>query len=221
MPEAPASTGSLQETRFGFVARVPWFNRRASALLCNGSVQNKSVRFGTLEPAHLTLAKQSILPALAVFTLAICMRAAHQEFSREFYALGLVAFLICGQVFSPLDLRSHTDTARLYKAASKKLLEWCCVVAILMFLSVSFKLTPSFPRSVIVSLVHRDAVCDVARRLLEHAACQVARIRTRDGATLYHHRCQRRRARARAAHRSELRPAASSADFSITEVRID
>jgi putative colanic acid biosynthesis UDP-glucose lipid carrier transferase len=151
MPEAPASTGSLQENRFGFVARVPWFNRRASALLCDGSVQDKSVRFGTLEPAHLTLAKQSILPALAVFTLAICMRAGHQAFSREFYALGLVAFLICAQVFSPLDLRSNTDTARVYKAASKKLLEWCCVVAILMFLSVSFKLTPSFPRNVIVS----------------------------------------------------------------------
>src|SRR5271166_4744446 len=150
MPEAPASTESLQEDGFRFAARVPWLNRRASALLCNGSVQNKSVRFGSLEPAHVTLAKQCILPSLVVLTLALCIRAGGHALSREFYALGLVAFLISVQVFSPLDLRHHTGAERVYKAAARMLLEWSCVVAILMFLSVSFRLT-IFSREIILS----------------------------------------------------------------------
>src|SRR5450631_3642796 len=120
MPEAPASSGSLPRYRL----RLPWLNRRASALICNGSVQNKIVRFGNLEPAHVTLAKQCILPLLVSLTLALCMHAGGHPLSREFYALGLVAFLISAQVFSPLDLRNHTGSERVYKAAARMLLEW-------------------------------------------------------------------------------------------------
>jgi putative colanic acid biosysnthesis UDP-glucose lipid carrier transferase len=149
MPEVPASSGSLPHYRLR--VRLPWLSRRASALICNGSVQNKIVRFGSLEPAHVTLAKQCILPSLVVLTLALCMRAGGQSLSREFYALGLVAFLISAQVFSPLDLRNHTGSQRVYKAASRMLLEWSCVVAILMFLSASFRLTQLFSRNMVVS----------------------------------------------------------------------
>ena len=152
MPEAPASTGSLQEDRFRFAARVPWLNRQASALLCNGSVQNKSVRFGSLEPAHVTLAKQCILPSLVVLTLTLCVRAGAHPLSREFYALGLIAFLISAQVFSPLELRNNqSGWERRYKFAARMLIEWGCVVTILLFLSVSFRLTQLFPRHMIVS----------------------------------------------------------------------
>ena len=149
MSEAPASSESLPTYRLRL--RLPWLSHRPSALICNGSVQNKIVRFGSLEPAYLTLAKQIILPSLVVLMLAICMRVAGQSLSREVCALGLVAFLIATQFLSPLEFRNRNDAHHLYKTASRMLLEWSCVVAILVFLSVSFKLPQFLSRSIIVA----------------------------------------------------------------------
>ena len=74
MPEPSAGTESLSPDRVQL--RAPWFSRRpASELLCNGSMQNKAVRFGSLEPAHVTLARQSLLPLVVVLTLAACVLA--------------------------------------------------------------------------------------------------------------------------------------------------
>ena len=86
--------------------RLQWFKRRTSALLGNGSIQNKAVRFGSLEPAHITLVKRSALPLLAVFVLALVMRVSGKPWPREFYALELVSFLITAQILSPLHLRN-------------------------------------------------------------------------------------------------------------------
>jgi putative colanic acid biosysnthesis UDP-glucose lipid carrier transferase len=131
--------------------RLHWFKRRTSALLGNGSIQNKAVRFGTLEPAHITLVKRSALPLLAVLVLALVMRISGKPWPREFYALELVSFLITAQVLSPLDLRNLDDAKRLWKAATRILLEWSCVVAILVFLSMAFKLTHVFSRNIVIS----------------------------------------------------------------------
>src|SRR5258708_4969945 len=131
--------------------RAPWSNRPASELLCDGSVQNKAVRFGSLEPAHVTLAKQYILPLVVVLALAVCVLACGQSLTLQFCALGLVAFLITAQVFSPLDLGNSPGARRTHKIVSRILLEWSCVVAVLVFLSASFKLTHLFPRYVIAS----------------------------------------------------------------------
>lgn len=149
MSEIPASNGSLSEERLQ--DRLPWFRRRASSLLGNGSVEDKAVRFGSLEPAHITLVKQSILPLIVVLVLAICTLFSGQSLSLEFYALGLVAFLIAAQVFSPLDLRNQKGLERTLKVVSRILLEWSCVVAVLMFLSVAFKLTHVFSRDAILT----------------------------------------------------------------------
>jgi len=148
MPETPAGTEILSHDAAQL--RAPWSNRPASELLCNGSMQDKAVRFGSLEPAHVTLAKQSILPLVVVLTLGVCVFACGQSLSLQFDALGLVAFLITAQVFSPLDLGSRHGT-RTRKIVSRILLEWSCVVAVLVFLSISFKLTHLFPRDIIVS----------------------------------------------------------------------
>src|SRR5882762_4980905 len=102
MPDTPAHIGQLPEDRIERGAS--WSDRAASELLCNGSVENKAVRFGSLEPARITLAKQSILPLVVVLALAVCVFACGQSPSLQFSALGLVAFLIAAQVFSPLDL---------------------------------------------------------------------------------------------------------------------
>jgi putative colanic acid biosysnthesis UDP-glucose lipid carrier transferase len=131
--------------------RLQWFKRRTSALLGNGSIQNKAVRFGTLEPAHITLVKRSGLPLLAVLVLALVMQISGKPWPREFYALELVSFLITAQILSPLDLRNLDDSKRLWKATTRILLEWSCVVAILVFLSMAFKLTHVFSRNIVLS----------------------------------------------------------------------
>src|SRR5712664_2551123 len=149
MPETSTATERLSHDHAQL--RAPWSNRPASELLCNGSVQNKAVRFGSLEAAHVTLARQTILPLVVVLALAVCVLACGQSLSRQFCALGLVAFLITAQVFSPLDLGNSPHTRRTRKILPRILLEWGCVTAVLVFLSTSFKLTHVFPRDIIVS----------------------------------------------------------------------
>src|ERR1700721_219485 len=130
MPEISAGTQSL--TQDAAPLRAPWSNRPASELLCNGSMQNKAVRFGSLEPAHVTLAKQGVLPLVVILMLAVCVLAYSQPISLEFCALGLVAFLITAQIFSPLDLGNTRGTERTRNVVSRILLEWSCVVALLI-----------------------------------------------------------------------------------------
>jgi putative colanic acid biosynthesis UDP-glucose lipid carrier transferase len=149
MPETSAGTERLSRNRAQL--RAPWSDRLASGLLCNGSVQNKAVRFGSLEPVHVTLAKQSILPLVVVLALAVCVLACGQSLTLQFCALGLVAFLIAAQVFGPLDLAINPDARRTRKILPRILLEWSCVVAILVFLSTSLKLSQFFPRDIMVS----------------------------------------------------------------------
>jgi putative colanic acid biosysnthesis UDP-glucose lipid carrier transferase len=147
MPDTPAGTGSLSEDRLALQPRG--FSHATSELLCNGSMQNKAVRFGSLEPVHLTLAKQGILPLAVVVTLAVCVLIGGQPLTLQFSALGLVAFLISAQVFSPLNLGNRTDAGRTRSVVI--LLEWGCVVAVLVFLAASFQLTHVFSRDIIVA----------------------------------------------------------------------
>lgn len=128
--------------------------RQPSSLLCNGALQNKAVRFGNLDPAHFTLIKQSTLPFVAVLMLAICMLLGGQSLSTQFWALALVAFLVCSQVFSPLDLRREKRASRRApKTALRIILEWLCVAAVLALLKVAFTRTQIFPRDVIIAWI--------------------------------------------------------------------
>jgi putative colanic acid biosysnthesis UDP-glucose lipid carrier transferase len=172
MPDVPASDESLSEDRLR--DPVPWFRRQASALLGTGLVEDKAVRFGSLEPAHVTLAKQSILPFIVVLMLAICTLIAGQSITSEYCALALVAFLIAAQVFKPLDLQSPVSVERTRKAVSRILLEWGCVVAVLVFLAASFSLTHLFSREGMLAwflctplaLLLADSLCvPIAKRI--------------------------------------------------------
>ncbi len=149
MPETPASTESLTGNRLHFQRASS--DSRTSKLLCDGAVQNKVVRSGSLEAAHVTVARQCILPLVVVLSLAICMLVSAQPLSLEFYALGLVAFLIAARIFSPLHLGNGKRSEPTRKVVSRILLEWGCVVAVLVFLSLSFKLTHVFSTSAILS----------------------------------------------------------------------
>jgi putative colanic acid biosynthesis UDP-glucose lipid carrier transferase len=148
MPDTQASIGRLPDDRLRVESAS---SNRRDDLLCNSSVQNKTVRFGSLEPAHVTLAKQSVLPSVVVLTLAICMLVYGQPQSLQFYALGLVVFLIAAYIFSPLDLAMHKGAERMRKVIWRVLLEWSCVLAVLVFLAFSFRLTRVFPREIILS----------------------------------------------------------------------
>ena len=149
MLETPASAESVPDHRFQFPPQ--WFDAGTSGLLSNGANQKKTVRFGSLDPAHVTVAKQSIFPVVVVFTLAVCVLSSGQHLSLEFSALGLVTFLIAARVFSPFDLGKGKRSGRMHKVVSRILLEWSCVVAMLVFLAVSFKLTHVFSRNIILS----------------------------------------------------------------------
>jgi len=162
MPESSAGTESLYPDSAQL--RAPWSNRRGSGLLCNDSMQNKAVRFGSLEPVHVTLAKQSTLPLVVVLTLAACVLTCGGSLTMQFYALGLVAFLITAQVFSPMDLRNCRGTQRARKIVSRILFEWSCVVAVLVFLSTSLKLTHLFPPDI---MAHWFLATPVALALAE------------------------------------------------------
>jgi putative colanic acid biosynthesis UDP-glucose lipid carrier transferase len=149
MPDTPTGNGGLSEDPLPFLAE--WRRRPVAELLCKGSVQDKAVRFGSLEPAHVTLAKQSILPLVVVLMLALCVLINGQPPSLQLYALGLVAFLITAQVFSPWELGNRQGGERTRKILSRIVLEWSCVVALLIFLAASFKLTRVFSRDMLVS----------------------------------------------------------------------
>jgi putative colanic acid biosysnthesis UDP-glucose lipid carrier transferase len=119
------------------------------SLLGNGSVQTKAVRFGSLEPAHLTLVKRYTLPLASVLTLAGCTLLGRQSLSPQFWALALVAFLVSAGIFAPLDFQFEPNVARrTRRAAARIFVEWSCVVGVLVFIFVAFKLTPLFSRDV-------------------------------------------------------------------------
>ena len=162
MLETPANAGNLPDHHLQFPPH--WSGTGTSALLSNEAIQKKTVRFGSLDPAHVTVAKQSILPVIVVLTLAVCVLLSGQHLSSQFYALGLVSFLIAARVFSPFDLGRGKLSGRMHKVISRILLEWSCVVAVLVFLALSFKLTHFFSRNIILSWFVGDAVRAAARR---------------------------------------------------------
>jgi putative colanic acid biosysnthesis UDP-glucose lipid carrier transferase len=173
MIDTSGNTGSLSADQLRPPLNQP--DRPTSSLLCNGSVQNKTVRFGSLEPAHLTLLKHSTLPLVSVLTLAVCMLLGRQSLSLQFWALGLVAFLISAGIFSPLDFQFQPSLARrTRRAASRIFIEWTCVATVLVFISVAFKLTQVFSRDIMlvwflatpVALLLLDSLSvPIARRL--------------------------------------------------------
>ncbi len=152
--------------------RPPWGSRVASDMPGGDLVQNKTVRSGSLEPTHITLAKRTLLPLVAVLMLAVCMLACGQTPSQHFYAVGLAAFLIAAQVFSPMDLQNSRGAEQAGKTVSRILLEWSCVAAILVFLAASFDLTHIFSRDIIVSWL---LLTPIALLLVNSQRPQIAR----------------------------------------------
>ena len=148
MPEAQASTGSLSGSEL--TRQTLEQSGRVASLLDNGSVQSKAVRFGSQEPAVLTLVKSNVLPLSVVLMLAVCARISGQALSQQFWGLALVTFLLSAQVFTPLDLSNQArPTGRTRRAATRIVLEWSCVCGILFLLKIAFKANV-LPREVLL-----------------------------------------------------------------------
>ena len=168
MAEVRASTGQLSPTELPpQLQPAEW----SSPLICNGSVQNKAVRFGTHEPVVLTLAKQGTLPLITVLVLAACMLVDGQSITIRFWAISLLTFLASAQVFSPLNLRNQPAVGRTRRAAPRMVLEWSCVAAILLFLKFAFD-ARVLPREVLIGWYFATPV---ALLLVDRLSAPIAR----------------------------------------------
>lgn len=112
------------------------------------AAQHKRVRWGTHEPASLSLIRRCILPSVAVLVLTCCLLIAGEPLSLQFWALSLIAFMVSALVLSPP--RRSPARRRTGRSASRLLIEWFGVALMLWFVSVAFKLTQTFPRDVIL-----------------------------------------------------------------------
>jgi putative colanic acid biosynthesis UDP-glucose lipid carrier transferase len=150
MPNIPVSTECLPIETLPEGATSA--GSQSSAIPSDGSLQHKAVQLGSLEPALLTLAKQSVLPSMVLVVLLLAMCAFDQKIlTPKFYALVLISFVLCKQIFSPLALSRSGGDDPTRAVMLGFLLEWSCVVAMLAFLAVSFDLTHAFSWDAIVT----------------------------------------------------------------------
>jgi len=114
------------------------------------SNNSKRVRLGSVEPAALALLKQ-LDPLVAVISLFVCVLAYGQPLTDMTLAVGLLTFLIAGPIFARSPRHSGLAGSRLHTTYSRILVEWSLVIAILLFLGFTFKVSATFSRLVMVS----------------------------------------------------------------------
>jgi putative colanic acid biosysnthesis UDP-glucose lipid carrier transferase len=137
-------------------------------------VQDQAVRFGSHEPALLTLVRHGTLPLIAIMCLAATFIASGRPLSLKFCALSLITFLIASRISSPLDLRNVSSSAsRARSAAPRIMLEWSCIASVLYFAGLAFQ-TNLLPREALalwylstpIAMLVVDSLCvPLARRL--------------------------------------------------------
>jgi putative colanic acid biosysnthesis UDP-glucose lipid carrier transferase len=157
---------------------VAWPYRETVSALSGTSVQQKTVRLGSLESAPLTLVSNWLRPAAAVLTLLLCLLFSHKPASPEYGALALMALLIARLVLTPLDLRRGAGSAeQTRQELSRLLLEWICVLALVAIIGACLGVLPFFSRGLIVAWsVLTPPTVLIASRLAERI---VSRIRIR------------------------------------------
>ena len=116
-----------------------------------GSLAHRRVRLGSIEPAAVALLKE-LDPALVLLTLFLCELAYHDRFTPALGAYSTLAFILVGQMLSRLDFReaghSFSDFSGPY---CRILLQWGCVIAILLFVAFAFKVSADLSRKVLMS----------------------------------------------------------------------
>jgi putative colanic acid biosysnthesis UDP-glucose lipid carrier transferase len=115
-----------------------------------GSDAQKRVRFGSVEPAILAVLKQ-LDPLIAVFTLVVCVLAYGEKLTSTIGAVAVLTFVTTSRIFGEQNRESTLAGKPLAAAFSRILLEWACVVCILLFAAFAFKVTAAFSRMVMLT----------------------------------------------------------------------
>ncbi len=126
--------------------RVPSGNGVNVSAFSSAPIHQQNVRLGTVEPASQALLKHWSKPAATAVTLLTCVLAYGHRISLASLALALVVMVVSRQIFSPLRLLSTSTPHRLQPRAARIILEWCGVIAVLLFLGYAFGLERLFPR---------------------------------------------------------------------------
>jgi len=105
----------------------------------------KRVRLGSVEPAALALLKQ-LDPIIAALTLIASQLVYGQLVTRPVEALAVLTFFISGYISNRSTRDSELAALPAPRVYSRILLEWGCIVGILLFVSFALKITADFSR---------------------------------------------------------------------------
>ena len=172
MAEVPGSSGRFAPRELGVALDPSTLRAPAIPLPSANPVHDKTVRFGTHEPALLSLTRRGVLPFVVVLVLTNCVLIAGETLSVQFLALALIALLVSALILSP-PLGYERDSAAAYvsRPASRMLLEWFCVAVVMLFVTMAFALTQPRPRVILVWLL----VTPLALLLTDSLSAQLAR----------------------------------------------
>jgi putative colanic acid biosysnthesis UDP-glucose lipid carrier transferase len=110
----------------------------------------KRVGFGTVEPGIIFLSRQ-LEPLAAVATFALIGFLCHQSFTPSLGVVAALAYLITGRIYG----WPHRDEQLIGKSVSsifsRIVIEWLAVVALLLLIGFSLKVTADFSREMILS----------------------------------------------------------------------
>lgn len=142
--DAPAGSGAWPREPLGIPLNQAHSVDPTPAPASADPAGRKSVRFGTHEPAILTLLRRSVFPFVVVVVLVNCLLISGQALSLQVWALALLAFLISALVLSPPTASKPGRSAS--PSAPLVLFQWFWVALALLFVLKAFMLTQTIPR---------------------------------------------------------------------------
>ena len=111
---------------------------------------HRRVHFGSVEPAILALLKR-LDPLVAMATLFACEWVYGEHISRAVGALAMLTFVVTSYVYGRANRESELTGKAASTVCSRIVLEWGCVIAILLFAAFALKVTALFSRLVITT----------------------------------------------------------------------
>lgn len=126
-------------------ASLDWQQERATL-----SRRHPKVRLATAEPPFIALLRQLLNPTVTVVTLFVCAALVGQRITAQYLALGALAFLVAGQVFSPptLDRAMSSSVRTLWR--QRVFPEWILIASVLLLLAFAFKVSENYSRKVVL-----------------------------------------------------------------------
>jgi len=117
------------------------------------SLTQRRVRLGSVEPALVVLLKQ-LDPLIVVLSFFACEFLYREHVSFASVALALLAFIIASHVFSLIEANESAQGSPIAAPSghySRLVLQWACVVAVLLLAGFAFKVSELFSRRVILT----------------------------------------------------------------------